>query len=358
MKKIGILTLPFGPNYGMNLQLYALQTLLLSFGYDVLVINRKWNRVKKNSGLLAAIKRFVYYNIICVNIYKFYKKNIRLSQPCYSSEDVAKVCVDNGLDVIIVGSDQVWRIENTRGANFDFFGGFLDNIVSVKILSYAASFGNSEWKGSKDETERISFLLKRFASISVREDSGVKMCKKLFGVESRCSIDPTLLLKSSDYPILSISNAVNNGIVSYILDKTEQKTDFIKKIKVKKGIAKTTELYPAKGNKSHRFKYSIEEWLTYISNAQFVVTDSYHGMIFSIIFKKEFVVIGNSKRGIERFTSLLNKIGLADRLVMDLSTYNLSTIDFSIDYRKVDGRLEQLRNESFVYLKKHINDEK
>ena len=295
MKKIGILTLPFGPNYGMNLQLYALQEILRQMDCNVVVINRKWNRIRRNSGVIAAIKRYFYYKFVCNRIFRFYQNNINLSRPCYTSEEIANVCKDYDLDVVVIGSDQVWRIENTRGANLDFFGGFSDYLKNVKLFSYAASFGNDKWKGTTDETKAISVLLKKFGAISVREETAILMCSELFDVDSVCTLDPTLLLPAIDYPIAPKYGFTNSIIVSYILDKSETKRKIVDNIRKHKHIEKHFELYPPNRKSYTRYKYSVEEWLYYISNASFIVTDSYHGMLFSIIFKRQFLVLGNDK---------------------------------------------------------------
>ena len=356
MSKIGILTLPFGPNYGMNLQVYALQTVLKNLGHEVIVINRKWNRVKTNSGLIVSIKRFVYYKIVCRKIFSFYKRNIHLSKPCFTSEDIAKLCNEEKIDYVIVGSDQVWRIENTRGANLDFFGGFMNEIsYKTRIISYAASFGTGEWKGTEIETNEVSKLLKSFTAVSVREEAGAELCKKLFGIKAVITLDPTLLLKSQDYKANEYIEPENKKmIVSYILDNSASKLSLIQRIGKVLGIDNYKELYPQNRSNYTIYKYKVEEWLNYIRNASFVVTDSFHGMVFSLLFNKQFVVIGNKKRGLERFTSILGSLGISDRLVLTIDDFDIDIIHKDIDYLRVNNLIEALRQKSLSYLKSNI----
>lgn len=352
MAKIGILTLPFGPNYGMNLQVYALQIVLRKMGHEVIVINRKWNRGKYNSGIVASFKRFVYYKVICRKIHSFYKNNIHLSKPCFNSCDIAQLCSEERIDFVIIGSDQVWRIENTRGANLDFFGGFLNELkIDTKLLSYAASFGKGVWKGTKEETDNVSKFLKSFTAVSVREDSGVELCKTMFGIDAFKTLDPTLLLTSDDYQVDgSFTDLNQSNLVSYILDNTEAKSSLVMKIGSSLGFNKNIVLYPQNRSNYTIFNYTVEEWLNYIKNASFVVTDSFHGMVFSLIFNRQFIVIGNEKRGMERFTSLLENLGLLERLVLNINEFNMDIINKEIDYNRVNKVLEGLRKESLSYL--------
>lgn len=354
MGKIGILTLPFGPNYGMNLQVYALQTVLEKMGFEVTVINRKWNRIKQNSTILASIQRFFYYNILVRNIYSFYKSKIRLSVPCYTSEEIASVCKENNIDTIVIGSDQVWRIEHTRGANLDFFGGFISNESKIRVLSYAASFGNNNWRGTAEETKKISRLLSNFAAVSVRETSGLKMCKDLFGIEAVCSIDPTLLLSRSDYAeIMGEWNHKSGGIVTYILDKNSVIRDFIFNVSSQKNVPNIVDLYPKKKSRYRTYPYNIAEWLNYIMHADYVITDSFHGMVFSIIFKKQFYVIANRKRGVERFLSLLSELDMSDRLLYEERLTQSIELE-EIDYGNVFRNLDRLKCLGLDYLQNNI----
>lgn len=355
MRKIGILTLPFGPNYGMNLQVYALQTVLEKMGYEVIVINRKWNRVKKNSTIYATIQRFLYYTVFVRNIYSFYKTRIHISKPCYSSGDIINICKKNEIDTVVLGSDQIWRIEHTRGANLDFFGGFVDSSSNIRLLSYAASFGNNNWKGTEQESEHITRLLSSFVAVSVREESGVDLCRNLFGIQAACTIDPTLLLADNDYEIIMGKKNYEKGqLVTYILDEKQSVRDFIYNFRNKNNITNIVNLYPKTNSRYRIYSYDVIEWLNHIKCAEFVITDSFHGMVFSIIFKKQFYVIANINRGIERFTSLLTKLNIVDRLLYEetLPEY----IDLKdIDYSKVTSCLDELKFSSIKYLESNVN---
>jgi hypothetical protein len=351
MKKIGILTLPFEPNYGWILQLYALKTIIANYGYSVVVINRKWDVAQKR-GFIYRTKRWIYYNILCGNFYRFEKKHFIKTMEISSQKEMGLIN-QYEFNSIVVGSDQVWRIENTRGVKYNFFLDFV-NLPDTKKIAYAASFGTDVWKGSGEEIATIKKLLHNFDFISVREKSGVDLCKTLFDLNVVNVVDPTLLLKMSDYNqlIKSATRSKTNLLTTYILDFTDDKKVLIK-ILEKEFSFSTKYLYPKKKRPITIYK-SIENWILNIKNAKFVLTDSFHGMVFSIIYKKQFLVYANKDRGIERFTSLLEQLGLMDRLIYKSQDFDIRNIEKKIDYDDVDKVLSVLKNNANSYLLKYL----
>lgn len=344
-KKIGLLTLPFDPNYGWALQLWALYHHLENNGYDVEVIDRRWNETSPNK--VKDIKRWIYYNIFCRNFFKFFKKEFKRSAVIRSSASMKSNYQSKKYDSVIVGSDQVWRIEYTRGSDLNYFLDFLDGFQNVKRVAYAASFGNDSWKGTDQETKKVSYLLKSFDLVSVRERSGVEICDSIFNVKASHVLDPTMLLKASDYsPIINKKISCNNSTVTYILDFNKRKSEIVDLI-AKKYNDKIKHLYTKK-RQLFTFYSSIEEWLSSIATADFVIVDSFHGMVFSILFEKQFLVIGNKARGMARFESLLKQLGLENRLIKE--DYNNeeinSIIEKQIDYIPVRKIINNLRNTS------------
>lgn len=257
----------------------------------------------------------------------------------------------DGFDAIVVGSDQVWRIENTKGADLNFFLDFIKN-PSIKRNSYAASFGKDTWQGTASETEKVRTLLAKFNSITVREDSGVSLCKDIFGVEATNVLDPTMLLEATDYNTILSAPKHKDQITTYILDSTEAKTSTIQVLSDKYNFS-VVSLFPKKRITYYR---SVYNWLENIRDAKCVVVDSFHGMVFSIIFRKNFVVLANSKRGLTRFTSLLSQLGLEDRLTHD---FDFARVDLilakSIDYSKVETKLNNMREFSLSILKNSLS---
>lgn len=352
--KIGVITLPFNANYGWLLQAYAMQQALNKMGHDAILISRRWNLTKESNSLGARILRPLYYNICCGKLYSFYKRHIKATRIYRSSDDTKNVISEYGLDAVIVGSDQVWRIENTRGVGYDFFLEFADDGKTKKI-SYAASFGNDTWKGTPEDDEGIKQLLKSFTGVSVREESGIEICRKQFDVKATCVLDPTFLLHSSDYDkVLPDKDkyAGSNLLSTYILDPSPEKDTFINQIAADKGLHVDNLFVRSRG----RFKLykSMENWLLKIRNADFVVVDSFHGMVFCIIFKKQFIVIANKHRGNTRFVNVLSKLNLPDRLVYDLSQ-DVRTLYSEIDYKQVCELLDRERIDSLNFLKQSLS---
>lgn len=349
MKNIGILTLPFGENYGCVLQAYALCTYFKKKGANPVLLRRGWNQQKKDS-FIYKFKRYIYYNIIAYPIYKFYKR-IPQTSLVRSSSELSNLIISYHLDSVVVGSDQVWAIQNTRGANMDFFL-CLDGLpANVTLYSYAASFGSDKWKGTDDETIKAKQSITRFSDVSVRELSGKQLCSSLFEIEAKVVLDPTLLLTKNDYittkQLSVVSYKPSNTLVSYLLDESREKIELCNELSAQKHLIV-----------KHLFrKYlgrhiSVEDWLINIAKADFVVTDSFHGMIFSIIFERQFIVIPNIKRGETRFISLLSLLGLQNRLIYNLNQ-DLSKLPF-IDYSVVNKQLNILREDSYNFLNKLV----
>ena len=342
--KIGIITLPFGANYGWALQRWAIYHTIEKLGHQPTIINRRWST--NNSSFINTFKRFVYYNVICPRFKRFVDKETPSVTPITRTPEET-FGVSKHLDAVIVGSDQVWRIENTRLAGLDFFLDFLKD-GPIKRLSYAASFGKDTWQGTEEETIKVKNLLQKFDAISVREDSGVDLCNNLFGVEASHVLDPTLLLTADDYNQLLSKPKSRQELVTYILDSTEEKRHTISEI-AKQCNLKEVNLYPSR---SFTFYKSVYTWLEKIRDARYVVVDSFHGMVFCILFHKQFAVLANSKRGLTRFTSLLGMLGLGSCMTTDFSTSSVySVLQNPIDYASVEERLNSERALSLEFLK-------
>lgn len=342
--KIGIITLPFGANYGWALQRWAIYHTIEKLGHQPTIINRRWTT--SDTSIINSLKRFVYYNIICPRFKRFVDKETPSVTPITRTPEETFE-VSKHLDAVIVGSDQVWRIENTRLAGLDFFLDFLKDSL-IKRLSYAASFGKDTWQGTEDETIKVKNLLQKFDAISVREDSGVDLCNNLFGVEASHVLDPTLLLTADDYNQLLSKPKSRQELVTYILDSTEEKRNTVSEI-AKQCNLKEVNLYPSR---SFTFYKSVYTWLEKIRDARYVVVDSFHGMVFCILFHKQFAVLANSKRGLTRFTSLLGMLGLGSCMTTNFSISSVySVLQNPIDYASVEERLNSERALSLEFLK-------
>lgn len=374
--KIAILTQPLHINYGGNLQAFALQMVLKKSGHEVETINYPWPKKNELWVTLSFIKNYIYsrkctFSYTSKEMYKiskehrnFIDKNIKLSPEIVNTQQLKNYFSKNDFDAVIVGSDQVWRKEYSPCIE-NFFLDFVKDHSNLIKISYAASFGVSEWNYSQLLTKKIYTLIRLFDHISVREDTAVALLKNNLDINSTQVLDPTLLLTEKDYAQFLKKKSEESYIFSYILDSTESKKKFLDIVKNNLGTD-ILNILPAKSKKdklflrsedysSYMYK-SIEEWLTGIKYADYVVTDSFHGMVFSILFKKQFIVLANKERGVSRFTSLLGKLDLMDRLIQDFDSIDIVNIfKKSIDYSSVDKKLSMEREKSFDFLMQSIS---
>ena len=361
-----MLTLPLNLNYGGILQCYALQTVLERMGHEVQVLTRpQYGRSYYIIYPLAVCKRLLKRFILGkkVDIFKAPHQIIRQHTDRFihqyihqyiQREWTAKIA--SHFDAIVVGSDQVWRplyYQPIEEAFLSFLGD-----AKIKRVAYAASFGVDHCEYTEEQRKICSSLLKKFKAVSVRESSGVQLCQKYFDTKAVQVLDPTLLLSADDYKALIKKDKTQpskGNMLVYLLDRTKEKENFVERIAQAKGLTPfwmnsdiDDETLPLK----QRIKMPVEQWLRSFDDADFVLTDSFHGCVFSIIFRKQFLAIGNKERGLSRFHSLLTLFSLQDRLILSPDEYksNLS----SIDYDQVQARLQSLQAQSLSFLKTNL----
>lgn len=369
--KIGILTHPLEANYGGLLQAYALQEIIKRMGCEVEHIDL--HIYPKDRGffklLLGFIKRNIEhyimrrnvttkfrpyitkkdYDKIAKKIRPFITKNIKCSDRFEGIESLYSIR-ETDYDCIIVGSDQVWIPDFCPEFFLNFTKGW-----KIKRLSYAASFGHSKWRFSEQLTAQCKEYVNLFDAISVRESSGVDLCANFLGVNSTQVLDPTLLLTASDYNKF-IQNKDRDGkiLFTYILDYTKEKQSMVDYVSYYLKLSEFS-LLTQDGLLTHNSEMpSVETWLSKIKEADFVITDSFHGMVFSIIFGKQFIVIGNKQRGLARFESLLSMLGCSNRLATSLSDVKNIIVN-DVDFNAVTARVEKLRVESLYFLKYYLS---
>lgn len=379
--KIAILTLPLIDNYGGILQCYALQTVLEGMGHQVTVLDRRWSG--SGSGLIlrklgsfskCLLRKFVLgqKDIVLMapwvedyhihkrseaeergmkEIRRFVRENIHLTKPLRSSKELAKWVRRCGFDCIVVGSDQVWREIYSPDIE-DFFLGFLPEDDKRFKITYAASFGTADSPISEAHLANCVRLAKRFDALSVRERSGVEILKETFDLEARLVLDPTLLLSAEQYRF-PVESERTGGVVSYILDETDDKDSIIGQVAKNLGLKETkVRISTRSADADTLLKPSVEEWLASFASADFVVTDSFHGCVFSIINHKPFIAIANKDRGLERFTSLLGSFGLQDRMIFDSEEFDRKKLMLlhPVDYESVNAQRHELVRGSLEYL--------
>ncbi|HIH4881233.1 TPA: polysaccharide pyruvyl transferase family protein, partial [Citrobacter braakii] len=363
-KKIGLLTLPLIANYGGILQCLSLTFVLRKMGYEVTLIDIRPSLKPTKRFLLYILARLPFQNIRGIREKFFKEKQNKETIQKYINKYTKKIeNIDEFkneskklvLDAIIVGSDQVWRYDYI---NNDMYSAYFLDFYDGKKISYAASFGVDVWK-HEDRRQLTKSLLEQFDAISVREDTGIDICRDEFSIESVVHVlDPTMLDLSFYDDLLSShsSNHEAGYLLKYILDEKETARVYSSIVKDNLGIVSEKDIH---GDNKY---YTLAEWVQAFKNAEYVITDSFHGMVFSIIFNKNFIAIGNKSRGLSRFISLLTLVGLEERLVYpeDITSSNtLSNVLLNdIDYSRVNKIVEAWREKSLNYLANSLNNPK
>ncbi len=384
MKKILILTQPLHTNYGGLLQAYALQKVLKDMGHDVVTDKRLrlfnkpslTNRIlrilaKGVLGGIFRIKRFLPvfqkhltqqdYDIISKHTERFIKNNISTTLFSDYSGNILNMDDVNKYDAFVVGSDQVWRKAYSNISTY-FLSFLTDN--KAKKISYAASFGKDDIAeySSKDIAVCKEFAPK-FNAISVREDSGVYICQEHFNVKAEQHLDPTLLLDKNDYIDLiepEDKEPKENVLMCYVLDKSGNKQIIIDKVATELRLNVLEVMPEGKFNQSRkpdiqRYIFpSISKWIAGFRDAKFVITDSFHGTAFSIIFNKPFIAIVNEARGASRFQSLLKIFDLENRLIYKKEDLTVDLINHQINFEKVNEMREKKKLISLHYLRTYL----
>lgn len=363
--KLGIFTQPLHNNYGGLLQCFALQTVLKRMGHDAVVVRRDYakpkdsfksrikNFIKFCLGYNFKYKRIGYYTQYFVNKYIQPKTELLTT-----NSELKSYISKNHFDGYVVGSDQVWRPRYSPCIT-NYFLDFAEN-DSVRRIAYAASFGVDEWEFSVDVTPRCAQLAKKFDAVSVREVSAVGLCNTHLGVDAVQVLDPTLLLEKEDY--ISIVEAEQEpksvgNLFCYVLDKADEKDQAIAQVADALHLQPFTCM-PSLNATLDNLRKDVDacvfppvtQWLRSFHDAEMVITDSFHGCAFSIIFNKPFWVIGNVARGMARFHSLLSIFGLESRL---LDVNNLANVDWQtpIDWDKVNAIKHDWQEKSKEFLK-------
>lgn len=370
--KIGLLTFPLNNNYGNLLQAYALLTYLKNKGFDAELINfpveRKTFKICVTYLLkkifLIFFNRFVRFKFPLIltqaGFMQFIKKYINPKSRPISNETTLRNYVSNrNFNCIIVGSDQIWRYKYLKNRIPLYFLSFVPS--SIDKVAYAASFGVDEWQFSDGITEDIKKWITGFKGVSVREESAVKLCRKYLNVTVQHVLDPAFLINAEDYlelvPKKHIANP-SNYLFTYLLDERDYVRKLVLNVKDKLGIENLIQfsLSEIKLN-DQRVNLSdpVGNWIFSIYNSKFVITDSFHGTVFAIIFNKPFIVIGNIERGLSRIQSILSVFGLEDRLIID--DYKDSTIllNENINWQNVNSILKEKKSEAEFFLLSNIN---
>lgn len=356
--RIGIVTQPLEMNYGGILQNWALQQALKRLGHDPITIDA-YERFSTPhyifNYLRASVHRLIGRHSNLPRRYRGAMRSERTGRFIENHIAKTKVMWDYKhsvvrkyrLDALMVGSDQVWRRWYSKGHLEDMYLRFAQGL-NLKRMAYAASFGVDYWEYTEEQTKACAQLLQQFDAVSVREESGIKLCQDFLGVNAVRVLDPTLLLKAEEYVEIIDQEweADEPYLAVYCLDLSPVKEAFFNQ------LAKEHGLKVRHFTAGWTSALTVEQWLAIFSNASMVVTDSFHGTVFSILFGKEFYSLSNRHRGNSRMYSLLSNLGLDSRIVSD--TEPVEPEENNIDWDDVYARLEEQRRLSIEFLENNL----
>lgn len=367
MMKASIMTLALSNNYGAVLQTYALAKKTQDFGVDTVVY--KYNDTRRRTYGVPVYKKIIstawHYAQDAFSLWQkrrgfnlFRRSFIPFTDKHYKNNEQLKSAPQD-FDVFISGSDQIWNPDIFLYDTSYFFDFIPDN---CKRISYASSFGKSTF--NEQYKEKCGELLSKYSNISVREESGIEIVKELCGKDAECVLDPTLLLVADEWNVIADSakdKAKNfKGILCYVMPGDEKVVSSIVKIAEKlKEQTGLPILYI--GIKEYDiFKFGVKncdifvspmDFVVYFKNAEYVVTNSFHGTAFSLIYNKRFYVPINDelKKGKalhERVLSITKKLGAENALV---PTSNIELKE--LDLENIQNNLKIEREKSLKYLK-------
>ncbi len=362
---VGIVGLWFGLNYGSILTYYALYEVVRSMGYSAMMVNKPevlWR--PKYADRETVANRFIYKYCGEENVSK-----------CYHSSVDYKI-LNQSCDTFIVGSDVVWNYQICGHDAGQFF--FLDFVNdNKKKIAMASSFG-SGYDAPDEERIRSEHYLKKFDYIGVRENEAVNICSEVFHTGSDKIMDPVFLIDRKIYHNLADNAAMKENDVkyvsSYFLGPGAEKAELLKKIANILGAELRCLPNP---NNPNNFTNktglpaienpSVEDWLNYFKHTQCYIGDSFHGLCFSIIFERPFVVIVNRGQSLARFRTLLKTIGYENRMINiddddtseEVITQRINDIlAQEIDYEKVNKIIFDQASVSYEWLKNAIESKK
>lgn len=365
MKKIGIITFHKAYNYGALLQAFALKKKLILMDNHVHIIDYNNKFLYKNYRLIHPFRKniFKYLKILYLDIknYKINKKRKEMFDSFIDKNfDLINVKVENELDCIITGSDQVWNIDIT-GKLDDFYTLNNKECENVKNkISYAASVGDSNLiiQNQHLYKQKISKL----NHISVREENAKKELLKIINKDINVVLDPTLLLTNNDWnrEIYNKKMVDEDYILAYVVEPDKDYIKIVNKLSEDTGLKVIHFGLENPGYKNVLKSAYTEgpfEFINYIKNAKYVVATSFHATVFSIIFNRKFFIIPHKKTG-ARVTNLLDKLSIKGRTFNSYDEFKNIDYDFDTNWEEVNKKLDIEREKSINWLLNAINNEK
>ena len=353
---VAIYGLWWGSNYGSIMTYYSLYKVIDGMGKTVIMIDHP----------AFSPEHLIFHSHARVFAKQYYKA----ISPVYDTyEDLWKM--NYKADAFVIGSDQVWN----QGIAKTYHGGLFLKFVEddKKKLSYAASFGHDRLFMNQAEIEESGRLLERFDAISVREDDGVRILEENFHIKGTQVVDPVFLAQREIYDEVEKTTKYHEDVpflTAYILDPTPEKKKAIlhvaKKLNLKPVVILDGFRNKLDGNLQKMNMpdevlpdIDVQDWLYYIKNCDYFITDSCHGASFAIIYHRNFACIGNEQRGMARFYSLVNLFHLENHLIMNpLDLLEKEEMFEKIDYDAIEQILQSERARSYEWLETALNEPK
>jgi hypothetical protein len=330
MRNAFILTLPLTRNFGGALQAFALGKVLQRLSLNVVLINKMWNTknslkktIVKKIGLLPIVLFFA--NAQKYYFFSFMQKHFHISKPCFDDTDLKQLNFSEN-DVLVYGSDQIWNPLISPGI-LSYFGSFARSKTNIIQIAYAASFGNQKPIFKKQLVIKIKKLLKRFQLVSVRESKGCDLAQKFFNINPKIVLDPTLLLGAEGFLEFVKKRNCKEYCLKFFLQDSQCKSLIFKSITTKFGLEHKEYVQSSHLTLFSKLKslpISVPQFLNKIYNCSILVTDSYHGMLFAILFQKTFFILPTKRIGscLSRIHTVLSLFKLEKQLIMDPSEAN------------------------------------
>lgn len=361
MVKAAIVTLHRVYNYGSALQAYATQVIFQRAGYDTTIVDyitpqRTKKQIMKNAaaGSNIGMSSVVYHIFKLFSIFlkeltfgRFLKKNLNLTKKYITADDLKK---DPPVaDLYITGSDQTWNSTYNEGIDGGFF---LDFVPEGKPkAAFVASFGKDIF--DKEEVEKTIPYIKEYKRISVREDSGLQILRQLGRNDGIQLIDPTLQLSKEEWMKIASKRLVKEPylILMLLYNEDNHATEYARKIADEKGLKLVKISWELKKPLlvdklfTHR---SPADFLSLFAYADFVVTNSFHGLAFSLNLEKQFIIVSRNEFN-SRIESLLTITGLTDRMVSS-ETDAVKQSEEVIEYEFINNKLKEEREKANRYI--------
>lgn len=373
MKKLGIITFHRAHNCGSIMESFAMQKITEKLGYDSELINFSSPGQRDMYYVFSKKKKFKKYvkNMLVSPFYKilirhyndyklFVKNNLKVSEGDYISEDDLKT-IENKYDIFLAGSDQIWNITIP---DYDI-SYFLSFVNSKKKIAYAPSFGSKNIMKYAEDPSKYIELFKKFDYLSIRENNGKKWLEEMTGREIPVVLDPTLLVDKEEYYKLEGESGIKGDYIFYYSPQYKEGINkFVKKLSKKYKlpvIVWNSKEFALKHLYRFGFKMAYHQdpgiYLDLIKNAKMVITTSFHGTIFSTIYRKKFWVMKNGDMYGEddRVITLLNQLKMLDRLI-EPNFNNDEDYEKDVNYADYDKNLPELREKSLEYLKKALDE--